>query len=142
LPQLRRAARVAGVLLLACGALTGCHTGAKLESRPDYPTAKDLGASVDIQVIRNVTTISFTNTTAQSIPAGKIWVNSAFSREFPGLGVGESITLGLAEFQNRFGEAFRAGGFWSTQRPDSLVRVQIELQDQLVGLTVISVRPD
>lgn len=128
-------------MILACGILTGCHHSARIAADRQYPTAKDHGVGADIQVTRDVTTISFTNTTAQNLPEGAIWANSAFSRDFPGLGVGESITLNLAEFHNRNGEAFRAGGFFSTERPDVLVRVQIEGENELIGLTVIDTRP-
>lgn len=131
-------ALVAGALAFICGLGTGCHPEAKIDALEKFPQAKDRGASADIQVTRDVTTISFTNTTAQDLPEGVVWVNSAFSREFPGLGVGESITLSLGEFRNRYGETFRAGGFFSTERPDVLVRVQVETVDELVGLTVIS----
>ena len=46
-------------------------------------------------------------------------------------------TSDLAAFRNQFNEKFRAGGFFATERPDSLVRVQIETPESLIGLTVV-----
>lgn len=125
-------------LLAALGAgLAGCHTGAEIDAGRAFPMAKDQSVRADIQVLRDVTHITFTNTTATDLPAGVIWANSAYAREFPGLRVGDTITLDLREFRNQFHEKFRAGGFFSTERPHELVRVQIETPDSLIGLTVV-----
>ncbi len=97
---------------------------------------------LDIQVFRHETRIEFTNTTARSIPAGTMWLNRRFSRAMPAIAVGQSFELALDEFQDEFGEAFRAGGFFATREPETLVQAQIETTDALgkptlLGLIVI-----
>ena len=97
---------------------------------------------LDIQVFRHETRIEFTNTTARSIPAGTMWLNRRFSRAMPPIAVGQSFELALDEFQDEFGEAFRAGGFFATREPETLVQAQIETTDAegkptLLGLIVI-----
>jgi hypothetical protein len=92
---------------------------------------------VDIQVFRHGTIIRFTNTTARSFPAGRMWLNQWYSREIPPLGVGEKMQLSLREFKDQYGESFRAGGFFATRRPAKLVLAQLDVDDELVGLVVI-----
>src|SRR5690606_33713879 len=58
-------------LLAALGAgLAGCHTGAEIDAGRAFPMAKDQSVRADIQVLRDVTHITFTNTTATDLPAG------------------------------------------------------------------------
>lgn len=91
-----------------------------------------------------------TNTTAANLPAGLMWINGWYSRKFDGLGIGQSVTFGLDEFADRYGEAFKAGGFFATELPDRLVLAQIQpvaesqnssepagLKQELIGLVVI-----
>lgn len=97
---------------------------------------------LDIQVFRHETRIEFTNTTARSIPAGTMWLNRRFSRAMPAIAVGQSFDLALDEFQDEYGENFRAGGFFATREPETLVQAQIETTDAegkptLLGLIVI-----
>lgn len=133
----RAARRLAALALGVAAGLAGCAVHPKIDARPEYPAGKEFGASADIQVVRQGVSIIFTNTTARPLPPGAIWANSAYSRDFPGLAVGESISLNLGEFTNRFGEPFRPGGFFATERPQALVRIQIETDYELIGLTVI-----
>lgn len=98
---------------------------------------------LDIQVFRHETRIEFTNTTARAIPAGTMWLNRRFSRAMPAIAVGQTFDLALDEFQDEFGEHFRAGGFFATREPEKLVQAQIETTDangksMLMGLIVIA----
>jgi len=135
--SLRSSSLASALALSAAAWLVGCAVHPRIGAGREYPGEKERGASANIQVARHVTELAFTNTSARPLPPGAIWANSAYSREFPGLAVGESITLSLSEFKDRFGEPFRAGGFFATERPSALVRIQIETGSDLIGLTVI-----
>ncbi len=104
----------------------------------DYPSALKQSRTLDVQVTRNETEISLTNTTAAPLPPGTMWINAWYAREFPGLAVGESLTLNLRDFKDRFGDQFRAGGFWATDRPDRLALAQLESGGELLGLIVVT----
>jgi hypothetical protein len=136
----RRGAALAG----AAGAawLAGCSVAPDLSrAGPAPPAATRAQTSVvDIQVFRDETVIRMTNTTARSLPAGRLWINAWYSREFGGLGVGESVSLDLSEFRDRFGEAFRAGGFFAADRPDTVVLAQLEAGEEMIGLIVVGER--
>ncbi len=133
--RLRLIGRVALVSGIAFSSACSSRSG-EIASEPAYPARAQSG-SIDIQVVRDDTQISMTNTTARVLPSGRVWANRWFSREFPGLGVGESITMSLSEFKDEYGDTFRAGGFFATDKPAKLVQVQLETADQLVGLVVV-----
>ncbi len=128
----------AGVFVLVIGAVAGCATSETgFVERPVYPAAKRQARSLDIQVFRDDTVIQFTNTTARTIPACTLWVNAWYSRDIPSVGVGESLELNLYDFKDQYGDAFRGGGFFATDRPTTLVLAQLEMEDELLGLLVI-----
>jgi len=122
------------------GAATSCSTSNSIASGPAYPTHKMQTRVLDIQVIRHQTQITMTNTSAESLRAGRMWVNAEFVRDFDGLGIGESTTLSLLDFRNEFGETFRAGGFFATRIPSDLVQVQLEEEAGLIGFIVVNGR--
>lgn len=125
---LKLVAKVGAVGVVAC-ALGACQSNARIDAgMPVYPSAEAVkpGRVLDVQVVRDDTVISFTNTTAHPLPAGRLWVNQWYSREFEGMAIGESKTIGLGEFKDMYGESFRAGGFFATQRPTLLSLVQLE----------------
>jgi hypothetical protein len=66
-----------------------------------------------------------------------MWINAWFSREFKGLAVGESVEMSLFDFKDQYGDTFRAGGFFATQKPTRLVLAQLEYENELVGLVVV-----
>lgn len=125
-------------VLAAALALAACSGKGELTEGPNYPLELRNTRTLDIQVTRNETDISLTNTTAAPIGAGRMWINAWYHRDFPGLAVGESITLDLYDFQDRYGDDFRAGGFWATDRPDKLALAQIETGGELLGLIVVA----
>jgi hypothetical protein len=127
---------LAALGLAALVGLSGC-TQATIDNRPVYPEKLQTKV-LDVQVIRDETQITMTNTSAQDLPAGRLWVNQWFSREFPGLPIGQTVTYDLFEFKDRYGDTFRAGGFFATQRPDRVVQVQVEdASGELTGLVAI-----
>jgi hypothetical protein len=125
------------ILAIVLAIVSACSSAGPIPQGPVYPAEKKQGGSVDIQVFRHGTIIRFTNTTARSFPAGRMWLNQWYSREIPPLGVGEKMQLSLREFKDQYGESFRAGGFFATRRPAKLVLAQLDVDDELVGLVVI-----
>ena len=107
----------------------------KHASRP-YPIEMVKQPTLPIQVLRDVTEIEMTNTTAHAFGASTIWLNSRYSHEIDGMGVGQTITLSLDAFTDEFGEHFRGGGFFAIVNPDPLVMAEIETDGQLFGLVV------
>ncbi|MBC7771747.1 MAG: hypothetical protein H7210_04560 [Pyrinomonadaceae bacterium] len=120
------------ILLSACGGAQAIQEGAV------YPADRAQTSVVDIQVFRDETVITFTNTTARSFPACRMWINKWFSKEIPAIGVGQTVSHSLHDFQDQYGDAFRAGGFFASDRPARLVLAQLEIGDEMVGLIVVA----
>jgi hypothetical protein len=134
----RRTARIALCLGVSAVMLAGCTPSRDPAlAGPDYPESKTQSETLDIQVVRTPTTISITNTTARAYGRSRLWVNRWYSREIPSLGVGETIELPLKTFRDQYGEAFRAGGFFATRKPQRVQQVQLETADGLVGLVAV-----
>ena len=113
------------MVTIACGAaLGGCQT-----VRPDlgkpYPAELPQAAVLDVQVFREINRLRFTNTSGVSFGPSTIWVNAAYSRPIDGVAIGQRVDLHLGEFRNDYGQAFRAGGFFSTQIPTHVVKAEI-----------------
>lgn len=127
------AGTLAGVLMLG-----GCSAGPSSEQGgPAYPDTKVQGETLDIQVVRDETTIRMTNTTARAFGKSRVWINRWFSRDIERFDVGQTLEFHLADFRDSFGEPFRAGGFFATQNPERLVQAQLETADSVVGLVVV-----
>jgi hypothetical protein len=129
-------ALAAALLLPACGS-------SRATPGPAYPNHLQRGPVLDVQVFRTGTVVSYTNTTAATLPAGRLWLNAYFSKEVPALPVGQSITLDLEEFIDEHGDRYRAGGFFSAEPPKRLVLAQLQPQgdaapQHLIGLVVVS----
>lgn len=152
--NLRKAPRdvlLSGVLLgavLATGALAsalaGCAGTPRAEgAAPRYPEAAAKAGVADIQVFRRGTRLQFTNSTARSFPASRLWLNMRFSRAIDAVPIGGRVDVDLREFVDHYGQTFRAGGFFSSEPPKPVVLAQIELAGddgtpQLVTLVVVS----
>jgi hypothetical protein len=119
----------------------GCASG-KHSAGPEFPSIAIAATPLDVQVIRDETHISLTNTTATSFADATMWVNRWFSRDLPKLDAGESITLDLREFRDSSGDVFRAGGFFATKKPTPLVACHIQQGDQWYSLTVVAPREE
>jgi len=134
----QRTASTLAVLAIAC-VFTACSSrSGELKTEPSYPQQKVQARSVDIQVFRDDTVIRFTNTTANAYPASTMWVNRWFSKPIPPLEIGQTMTLKLSEFKDQYGEEFRAGGFFASERPTKVVLVQMEVGEEMLGLVVVS----
>lgn len=141
-PFVRRSTRALGVgALLACLASAGaCRGWTEVEYARAFPERTPVGETLPIQVVRDGTQITLTNTTATSLPESTMWLNKWFSRPVERLGVGETVTFNLREFRDEFSEPFRAGGFWATSAGDNVVTAHIEIDGRLRGLVVVSKR--
>jgi hypothetical protein len=126
--SIHRVRFVSCLLVAAAGGflLPGCSSGPEvIGSGPQYPPVKQARV-IDVQVLRDETVVTMTNTTAADLPAGLLWINAWFSRPFEGLKIGQTVTLRLASFEDRFGMPFRAGGFFAVELPDRLVLAQVQ----------------
>lgn len=107
-------------------AVSGCSGGPDMiGSGPQYPPVKQ-SRVLDVQVLRDETEVTMTNSTAADLPPGLLWINAWFSVPFDGLRIGQSVSLRLASFTDRFGTPFRAGGFFATELPDRVVLAQLQ----------------
>jgi len=107
-----------------------------------FPTDITQKEVLNIQVFRRTTTLEFTNTTAKAFGPSTLWLNMWYSRPIKGLAVGESVSLPLADFRDRYSAKFRGGGFFASEPPEKLVLAQIETARadapaELAGLIVV-----
>lgn len=130
---------LAGVIAIE----VGCQSVPPVDYARSYPVELPPGPTVDVQVFRKTSTLDFTNTTAEPLGPGTIWLNRWFSRPLPkAIGVGESVSIPLTEFRDEFGDPFRAGGFFATEAPTALVLCQIETlregqSPEIIGLVTV-----
>jgi hypothetical protein len=145
--EMLRTALIAGCLgagLVAFLSLAGCDSAPKRDyaAAREFPSELKRSVVLDVQVVRDVTQISSTNTSARAFAEPTtMWINRRFSRPIGAWGVGETLTIDLEQFRDNFGEQFRAGGFFSANRPDDVVLVELETGEgdgqELVGLVVV-----
>ncbi|MGP1345967.1 MAG: hypothetical protein ACTS3F_04765 [Phycisphaerales bacterium] len=131
--------RAAGVgigiaaLFAALAPLAGCASGRRaLVDEPEhaYPEGASLSErALDVHVLRDGTRISFTNTTPGVLGPGTLWANKEFRAPLPPVAPGQTRTMNLYSFTNRFGQTFRAGGFFATEPPALLVSVELQPED-------------
>jgi hypothetical protein len=138
-------ARLACVGLAALGVLCGCAAERPIVELEPYPESVPQGATLDIQVVRHPTHVELTNTTARTLGPSTIWVNRWHSTRIEGLVPGQNLKIPLKEFVDRYGESFRGGGFWATERPDRLGVVEIQTtgpdgEQSMLGLVVVGER--
>jgi len=119
-PSLPAFMLISAALSLAPG---GCSSSpvAVESAGPTFPEDKAQSTTLDIQVVRDETSLKFTNTTAHKFGRSRLWLNRWYSHEIPGLDVGQTLAFNLGEFRDTFGDAFRAGGFWATRNAERLV---------------------
>ncbi|MEM8836354.1 MAG: hypothetical protein AAGD00_11110 [Planctomycetota bacterium] len=132
------------LLLASLLALPGCQGATRdaLGRGATYADPPLESRSVNIQVFRQAAKLTFSNTTPNTLPAGRLWVNGQFGYEIGETAVGQSRTLPLNLFENEFGDRFRAGGFFATEPPSRLVLVELESGGELIGFTIGQDDPD
>jgi hypothetical protein len=130
---------VALAALLAAGGCASAHRVLIDDPARAYPTGNALQAAVDVHVLRNNTRITFTNTTPDTLGPGTLWLNKEFSAPFEAMPPGQTRTMSLKDFTNRFGQTFRAGGFFATRTPAKLVSAELQPEgsDTMVPLLIV-----
>lgn len=140
-PTGRVGSKLALAALCCAASMWGCSHGARMGAGPEYPRTKVQSAVVDVQLARSEERVTLTNTSPRSFPAATLWLNAQYGSPVPELPAGRAITLDLSAFKNEYGESFRAGGFFATERPDTVVLAQLELEDELIGMPVVKGKP-
>ncbi len=126
-----------GAVLLVAVLIAGCANKTPMAELRPYPSEKPSGPTANIQVVRIGTMLELTNTTATSFGASTLWLNQSYRRDIDKLDIGESLSLRLKEFRNEFAEPFRAGGFFATERPKKVVKVELETETRRIGFVVV-----
>lgn len=127
-----RPATLAVCSCAACLCLAGCRSApTPVDWAREYPIELVRAPKpLDIQVFRNARTLEFSNTTANALPAGTLWINRRFALPFDGLPVGARFERPLTDFRDEFSDPFRAGGFFAREAPDTVVMVELEVPAQ------------
>lgn len=112
-----------------------------------FPQGVIQSSTVDVQVFRRLKTLDFTNTTANPLGPGTVWLNHRYCAPFAAIAPGQSVSLPLADFRDEFNDDFKTGGFFSIYAPERLALAQIETTDTagkpvLTGLVVVGGLPD
>lgn len=128
------------VVLALSLTLCAC-TQQRTSEGPIFPDGKQAERVLDVHVLRDETTITLTNTSTRALGPGMMWVNRWYGRSIDAIAPGQTVTFKLFDFRDRFGESFRAGGFFATDDPDQLVKCEVLENDSLTGLIVIGVQP-
>lgn len=131
-PYTSRRVRTAAITLFASISictLSGCQLFSEkltAEPGPAYPEQMERGEVYDIQVIRDVAELRFTNATPVEFGASTVWLNKRYSHPISGIAPGETVTMDLRLFVDQWGETFRAGGFYAQRDPAPVVLVELE----------------
>lgn len=132
------------LIALAAVLLPGCLRSAAFVERDPYPTNFTTLEPSNIQIYRQGRSITLTNTTATNFGPSTIWLNKWFSREIQGLGIGQSLTISLADFKDQYSDAFKGGGFFATTAPERIVHAELETdafgEQALLPLIVVGQR--
>lgn len=103
-----------------------------------FPEAAPRGETLDVQVRRDGAFLEVLNTSSRSLDAGTLWLNMRFSTSVDALGPGQSMRIDLREFRDDVGDVFRAGGFFSKEKPDTVVLAQWQTDGQMLGLIAVA----
>lgn len=117
------------------------------EPGPMYPESATMVEVLDVQLFRDVTTLRFTNTTTDDLPASTMWLNKRYSAPIPAVASGETVEVDLRQFVDEFGDTYKAGGFFAQREPAPVVLAQIELpndagEPELFGFVVVQNKYD
>ena len=129
------------MLLLGCTVLCGCNRpnfDPAYANRP-YPFELHTTTTLPVQVFRDGRTLEIVNSTDRQWGASTIWVNQQYSHELDSLAPGQRVSFNLADFRNKLGEEFNAGGIFRTRQPTPvrLVEIQPGEGQPLVGFIAI-----
>ncbi len=126
---------------LACaGAWLGACAAGTLDVRREMPfPAKPVRAGpVDVQLIVGDREGEFTNSTARPIEGATLWLNAWFGARLAPVAPGQSVRVPLTAFADENGGSVRGGGFWARARQEVIVLAELEMEDRLYGLVVVT----
>ena len=135
----KRTVAAVGLTMLATS-VVGCTRGVVVTDGTvarGYPYETPIVRAIDVQVFRKKTTIELVNYTAHSYADFDLWLNERFVRHVERLEAGETLQLSLFEFVDEHGEGLNAGGLLASERPDPIVKAEIETTEGLIGLVAI-----
>ncbi|MCA9292782.1 MAG: hypothetical protein KDA20_03090 [Phycisphaerales bacterium] len=138
--------RFGGLLAVVAGVcvLGGCSSTAPAFEVSTYPAGLGQQVLTEATVERSGVVMRVTNGSSMALGPGTMWVNQEFSHPVGVLDAGTAVDFDLSAFRNEFGERFRAGGFWATEKPKLLSLVQIKPDGNggsLIGLVVVKDEP-
>lgn len=131
-------------LVLSGAAFSGCSSGTAAHGTGAYPPGLAQQVVAEATVERAGTVMRIWNGSGMALGPGTMWVNQEFSHSIGAIESGASVELDLSAFRNEFGERFRAGGFWATEKPKRLGLVQVKPDGNggsLLGLVVVKDEP-
>lgn len=133
---------VPAVLLPCVLLLAACSGSPTIELARAYPLDKPQINTLDVQAQRFETELRITNTAARHLGSGTVWINQQWSHPIDGLEIGQTVSLPLGNFVNEYSERFRAGGFFATERPDTVMQVQYEEEQggEMLGFVAVGRR--
>ncbi len=116
------------MLLAASGSIVSCSSTETrdFQNALPYPAKLTHAGVMNVQFVRDGTTLMATNTSGETFTGARMWINRRFSRPIGEWKSGDRLSLDLRDFRDEYGDAFRAGGFFATRRPDPVVMVEIE----------------
>lgn len=121
-------------------ALAGCTinpTPADTSGLTGYPYEIESVRVVDVEVFRDGTKITLANHAPESFADFTLWINERYQAKVDALPLGGMLTISLDSLRDEFGEKFRAGGFFSSQKAQPVVKAEMQSTDSLIGLIVI-----
>lgn len=145
-PSRARSLLVVGAAVAATW-MVGCAPRSGSAAHAGRPYPAQLARSVrtlDIQVFREVASVTLTNTTSRTFGPSVLWLNGRFSHKLDkGLPVGATLDVPLTAFRDEFGDGFRGGGFFAAEPPQPLVLAELESSDgsgrpELLRLVVVA----
>ena len=110
------------------------------QATSSYPAHLHRSGSIDVQAFRKGPTLEIVNSTPVSYRDFDIWVNQRYVEHVDEMGAGQTLRISLWNFWDERGDRFSAGGFWRTEEPTPLSKVQLQVNDEdpLIGLVTIA----
>lgn len=124
------------MILFALSLVSGCASD-PLVPGPSYPESLSRRGTLDIQVVVEGRQVTLTNTTASSLPAGRLWLNAWYSASTSTVAVGDTLTIPITDFRDEHGQIMRGGGFFASEPPEQVFLAQWQAPDGLYGMVVV-----
>ena len=105
------------------------------EPRP-YPAGAEIGAPLDIEVIREGGAIVLDNRTVGDYQGVSLWLNQDYGGVINALPIGRGRPLALTSLVNRYGEHYPIARFLQPELDRTLVLAELMIDGKLHKLTV------